>query len=140
MMGQTSPVYWTMSSNTRQNCNDAEGMKKAIDRKAGHCNKEIETVRSQSKLGNSVAKMKTQLKAVSCCCCLITKLCLSLCDPIDCSPQGSSVHRISQARILEWVELLFPSLGDLSNPGIKPLSLALTGSFFIAEPPGKPQS
>ena len=30
-----------------------------------------------------------------------------LCDPLDCSPPGSSVHRISQARILEWVAISF---------------------------------
>ena len=32
--------------------------------------------------------------------------CLTLCDPMDCSPPGSSVHGILQARILEWVALL----------------------------------
>ena len=31
----------------------------------------------------------------------------TLCDPMDCSPPGSSVHRISQARILEWVAISF---------------------------------
>ena len=35
------------------------------------------------------------------------------CDPMDCSPPGSSVHGISQARILEWI--VFPSPGDLSD-------------------------
>ena len=34
-------------------------------------------------------------------CCLVAKLCPTLCDPMDCGPPGSSVHRISQARILE---------------------------------------
>ena len=34
------------------------------------------------------------------CCCLVTQMCPTLCDPIDCSPPGSSVHGISQARIL----------------------------------------
>ena len=33
----------------------------------------------------------------------ISKLCLTLCDPVDYSPQGSSVHGISQVRIWEWV-------------------------------------
>ena len=33
----------------------------------------------------------------------VTQSCLTLCDPIDCSPPGSSVHGILQARILEWV-------------------------------------
>ena len=36
---------------------------------------------------------------------LVTPLCLTLCDPIDCSPSGSSVHEILQSRILEWVAL-----------------------------------
>ena len=49
--------------------------------------------------------------------------------------QGSSVHEISQARILEWV----PSPGNLPDPGIKPESPAMAARFFIAEPSGKPQ-
>ena len=42
-----------------------------------------------------------------CCCCLVAKSFLTLCDPIDCNPPGLSIHRISQARILEWVALPF---------------------------------
>ena len=42
-------------------------------------------------------------------CCLITKSCPTLCDPMDCSPQGPSVHEIFQARLLEWVAISFPS-------------------------------
>ena len=38
---------------------------------------------------------------------LVTQLCLSLCDPMDCSPQGSSAHRTLQARVLEWVAIFF---------------------------------
>ena len=37
--------------------------------------------------------------------CVCAQLCLTLCDPMDCIPQGSSVHGISQARILEWVPI-----------------------------------
>ena len=47
--------------------------------------------------------------------------CLTLCDPIDSSPPGSSVRRILQARILEC-GLPFPSPGDLLHPGIEPRS------------------
>ena len=53
----------------------------------------------------------------------------TLCDPKDCSPPGSSVHGILQARILEWVAM--PSsrriflLLDLPDPGIYPVSPAL---------------
>ena len=37
-----------------------------------------------------------------------------------------------------WRELPFPPPGDLPNPGIEPVSPALTGRFFTTEPPGKP--
>ena len=63
---------------------------------------------------------------------------LTLCDPLDCSLPGSSVHGISQARILEWVAI--PPPGDLPNPGIKPISLAaptFAGGFFPIVPPGR---
>ena len=42
-----------------------------------------------------------------CCYCLFTRLCLTLCDPMDCSLAGSSVHKVSQASILEWVAIFF---------------------------------
>ena len=38
---------------------------------------------------------------------LVSQLCLTLCNPMDCSPPGSSAHGISQARILEWVAIPF---------------------------------
>ena len=38
---------------------------------------------------------------------LVTQLCLSLCDPMDSSPADSPVHGILQARVLEWVAILF---------------------------------
>ena len=54
---------------------------------------------------------------------LVTQLCLTLCDPMDCSLPDSSVPGILQARILEWVAIPF-SRGS-PNPGIKPWSPAL---------------
>ena len=70
-------------------------------------------------------------------CAKLLQSCPTLCDPLDCSPPGSSVHG---ARILEWLPCL-PS-GALPDPGIKPKSLmspALAGGFFtILVPPGKP--
>ena len=48
----------------------------------------------------------------------------TLCDPMDCSPPGSSVHGIIQARILEWVD---SSSRDLPDPGVKSVSLAYAG-------------
>ena len=37
----------------------------------------------------------------------VTQSCLTLCDPMGCSPPGSSVHGILQARILEWVAIFY---------------------------------
>ena len=58
------------------------------------------------------------------CVCMLScfSMCLTLYDPMDCSLPGSSVHGISQARILEGVAL--PSPGDRPDPGIKPTSSA----------------
>ena len=47
--------------------------------------------------------------------------CLTLCNPMDCSPPGSSVHGILQSRVLEWVAMPFST--DLPNPEIEPVSL-----------------
>ena len=41
------------------------------------------------------------------CCCLVIQFCPILCDPMDCSLPGSSVHGIFQARILKWVVTTF---------------------------------
>ena len=71
---------------------------------------------------------------------LLIALCMlslvTLCNLVDWSLPGSSVHEISQARTLEWVS--FPTPGDLPDPGIKPVSLGLAGRFFTTEPLGKP--
>ena len=37
--------------------------------------------------------------------CVCTQSCPTLCDPMDCTPRGSSVHGIFQARIVEWVAI-----------------------------------
>ena len=42
-----------------------------------------------------------------CCCCLFAKSCPTLCNPMDCSPPGSSVHGILQVRMLKWVAIYF---------------------------------
>ena len=62
----------------------------------------------------------------------------TLCDPMDHSLPGSSVHEISRQEY--WSGLPFPPLGDLPNPGIEPASLAppaLAGGSFTSSP-GKP--
>ena len=65
--------------------------------------------------------------------------CLTLCNTVDCSPPGSSVHGISQARVLEWVAISC-SRGS-SRPRDRTSSLAspaLAGGFFTTEPPRSP--
>ena len=63
------------------------------------------------------------------CCCLVAKKCLALCDPMDCSPPGSSVHGKKTG------------VGSHHLPQgifqIQPLSPALVGRFFATEPPEK---
>ena len=74
----------------------------------------------------------------SSCCCLVPKLYLTLCHSRDCSPPGSSVHGIIQARILELVAISFSRgsswLRDWTHVS------CIAGIFFTTEPPGKPQS
>ena len=67
-----------------------------------------------------------------CAVCLVAQSCGSLCDCMDCGTPGSSVNGILQARILGG--LLYPSPGDLLNPGIKPgsfMSPVLVGKVFF---------
>ena len=66
----------------------------------------------------------------------VAQSCPTLCDPVDCSPPGSSIHVILQARILGG--LPFPSQGDLPDPGIEPRSPASQADALTSEPPGKP--
>ena len=57
---------------------------------------------------------------------------------MDYSPSGSSVHGISQARILEWINISFSRhLPDSGIEPVSPASPALIGRFFTAEPLGK---
>ena len=58
-------------------------------------------------------------------------------DPVDCSPPGSFVYGIFQARTLGG--LPFPSPGELPNPGTEPASPVLAGGAFTSESLGKPQ-
>ena len=67
--------------------------------------------------------------------CSVSQLYLTLCDPMDLSPSGSSIHGISQLRILEWDAISF-SRGS-SQPRDGPTSPPLAGGFFTTEPPGK---
>ena len=66
----------------------------------------------------------------------VAQLCPTLCNPMDCRLQGSSVHGIFQARVREWVAFL--SSRDLPDSGIEPRSPTLQADALLSEPPGKP--
>ena len=66
-------------------------------------------------------------------CGLVAKSCLTLCDLMDCHPPGSSVHGISQARILEWVAM--PSSRRSSWPRNWTWVSGIAGRFFTAWAP-----
>ena len=68
---------------------------------------------------------------------LVAQSCLTLCNPMDCSPPGSSVHGDSPGKNTGVVchALL---QGNLPNSGIKPRSPALQVDSLLSEPSGKP--
>ena len=69
----------------------------------------------------------------------LVQLCPTLCDPMDCSPPGSPVHGILQARMLEWVAM--PPPGVFSIQGLNPRLLHLLhwqACSLPLVPPGKP--
>ena len=67
---------------------------------------------------------------------LVTQLCLTLCDPMDCSPPGSSVHGIHRQE--SWSGLPCPPPGDFPKPVVEPRSPALQADSLPSELPGKP--
>ena len=67
--------------------------------------------------------------------CICAQLCLTLCDSMDCSLPGSSVHGIFQARILEWVAVSF-SRGP-SWPRNRTHIICISG-WILYESPRKP--
>ena len=71
--------------------------------------------------------------------CLIAQSCPTLCDPMDCSPPGSSVH--VDRGVEYWSSLpcllLLHSPGDLPNPGAEPRFPTLQANSLPSEPPGK---
>ena len=88
-----------------------------------------------SYLCSSFLKAQPQCILGLCCCCLVAKSCPALCDLMDCSLQGSSLHWNSRWEY--WSGLPFPPPGDLPDPGIESTSPTLAGGFFTAEPPRK---
>ena len=65
------------------------------------------------------------------CWCVCAQSCLILCDPLDCSPPGSSVHAIFQTRIPEWVAISY-------SKGSSQFSSCIGRQILITVPPEKP--
>ena len=73
-----------------------------------------------------------------------TQPCPTVCDPMDYSPPDTIAHQAPLSREFSrqeyWSGLLpFPPPGDLSNPGIEPVSPALVSGFFTTAPLGSPR-
>ena len=66
--------------------------------------------------------------------CLVAQSCPTLSNPVDCSPPGSSVHEILQARILEWVAISF-SRGSSWPRDRTQIESALQVHYLPSEPP-----
>ena len=80
-------------------------------------------------------RLKTVTDKILTVCVLVTQSCLTLCDPMDYRPPGSSVQWIFQRRVLEWVAIPF-SRGSC-QPGDQTWSPALRADSLPSEPPGK---
>ena len=80
---------------------------------------------------NSVKDLEMKLSSIKCA--VLSQSCLTLCDPMDCSLPGSSVHGIFPEY---WNGLPCPPPGYLPDPGIKPGSPALQADYLLSEPPG----
>ena len=67
---------------------------------------------------------------------LVAQSSLTLCNPMDCSPQGSSAYGIFPARILEWV--VIPFSRESSQPKDQTQVSCIAGRFFTIRDTGKP--
>ena len=63
---------------------------------------------------------------------------VTVCDPMDCNPPGSSVHGILQATILEWIAI--PFFTGPSRPRDQTWVSCVIGDSLQSEPPGKPKN
>ena len=68
---------------------------------------------------------------------LVIQSCLTLCNPMDCSPQAALSMEFSKQEY--WSGLPFPPPWDLPNPRIKPRSPAWQANSLPSEPPGEPK-
>ena len=92
-------------------------------------------------LTNLIFSVKLEMIPVRALCVQMLQSCSTLCDPMDHSPLGSSVHGVLQARLLKWIAL--PSSRGSSwrrdRTGISCIS-CIADRFFTPEPAGKPRN
>ena len=94
---------------------------------------------SRSRVRGNIILQMCAVQYSSCACKhAVTQLCPTLCNRTDCSPPGSSVHGILQARILEWAAV--PSSKGSSQPRDQIQRLKSPASFLSLVPPGKPNT
>ena len=102
---QMTPPLWQKAKRTKEPLDEGERGEWKSWLKAQRSENEDHGIQSHhfmvNRWGNSGNKMYIHLKV------LVTQSCLTVCDPGDCSPPGSSVHGIFQAKILEWVAIFF---------------------------------
>ena len=67
---------------------------------------------------------------------LVPQSCPTLCNPVDCSPLDSSVHRILQARVLKWIAI--PISRGSPGPRDQSWAFVLQMDSLPSEPPEKP--
>ena len=88
-----------------------------LERRIGEQSENIkENIRMSQNLKSTISELKNTKSESE-----VAQSCPTLCDPMDCSLPGSSLHGILQARVLEWdviflLQGIFPTQG--SNPGI----------------------
>ena len=70
---------------------------------------------------------------------LVSQSCLTLCDPADCSAPGSSVHGILQARILEWVVIIFSRASSRPRDGTQVSGLHCRQILYHLSHQGSPK-
>ena len=88
-------------------------------------------IRDWRSVSTTSLHVKASIPYVSVC----AQACPTLCDPIDCSPPGSSVHGVFPGKNT-GVGFQFLLQRDPPDPGIEPPSPASAGGFFTTEPPG----
>ena len=84
----------------------------------------------QTRCASAETKMQYLQQNIPCVCAKSLQSCPTLCDPMDCSPPGSSVHGTLQARILEWVAT--PSSRGSTQPRDQSCISCIAGGFLFS--------